>query len=116
MVRVQEEEQTGRQFLPAFFIAMFYIYFLYSISSDKYYIGHSNDPERRMVEHNTTDFNTFTKKWRPWKLVYSFRVSPDRGDALKIERFIKKQKSRKLIEKIISENLSYKHFMKILTK
>ena len=95
---------------------MFYIYILYSVSADKFYIGHSNDPDRRMVKHNTTDFNTFTKKWRPWKLVYSFPVSPDRGDALKIERFIKQQKSRKLIEKIINDKLSFKNFKEVLDK
>jgi len=95
---------------------MFYIYILYSVSANKYYVGHSNDPDRRMVKHNTTDLNPFTKKWRPWKLVYSFPVSPDRGDALKIERFIKKQKSRRLIEKIIKEKRNFEHFKWILKR
>jgi len=93
---------------------MFYIYFLYSTSSDKYYVGYSDDLNRRLIEHNTSDFISFTKKHRPWSLVYSFPVSDKRGEAMKIERFIKKQKSKKLIERIINEKLSIKHFRKVL--
>ena len=115
MVRVQEEEPNRLEKSGLFyFMAMFYIYFLYSTSSDNYYIGHSNDTERRLLEHNSSDFNTYTKKHRPWVLAYSFAVSPDRGDALKIERFIKKQKSRKLIQAIISEKktlVDFKHLL-----
>ncbi len=32
-----------------FFAAMFYIYILYSDSADRYYIGHTNDPDRRLT-------------------------------------------------------------------
>jgi len=97
-------------------MTMFYIYFLYSKCSDKYYVGYSDDPDRRLIEHNTSDNNTFTKKHRPWILVYSFTVSDLRSDALKIEQFIKKQKSRSLIEKIICEKLSFDHFKWVLSK
>jgi putative endonuclease len=96
------------------FLAMFYIYFLYSKTSNKYYIGYSDNPERRVLEHNTKEFNTFTKKHRPWKLVYFFAVSKSKGDAMKIEKFIKKQKSRKFIERIIYEKLSVDHFNRVL--
>jgi len=37
---------------------MFYIYILYSVSSDKFYVGYTNDPYRRLIEHNTKPFNT----------------------------------------------------------
>ena len=93
---------------------MFSIYFLYSKNSDKYYVGYSDNPDRRLIEHNTKDFNTFTKKHRPWDLAYHFPVSEIRGDAMKIEKFIKKQKSRKLIEGIINEKLSGEHFKNVL--
>ena len=93
---------------------MYYIYFIYSAGFDKYYVGYSDNPDRRLVEHNTMEFNTFTKKHRPWKLVYFFPVSTSRSDAMKIEKFIKKQKSKKLIERIINEKLSIKHFRKVL--
>jgi putative endonuclease len=88
----------------AFFIfaTMFYIYFLYSKSSDIYYIGYTDDYARRFGEHNSSDRDTFSKKHRPWDLQAVFEAGTDRGQVLKIERFIKKQKSRKLIERIIS--------------
>jgi len=95
---------------------MYYIYFLYSESSDKYYVGYTNDPVRRLIEHNTKDFNTFTKKHRPWELSYFFQVSENRGDAMKIERLIKKQKSRKLIETIINQKKTIKDFKHVLEK
>ena len=81
---------------------MFYIYIIYSVSSDKYYVGHSDKPSRRLIEHNTKPFNTYTSKRRPWVLKISFPVSESRGQAMKVERYIKKRKSRTFLEQIIS--------------
>ena len=81
---------------------MYYIYILHSKSADKFYIGYSDDPHRRLIEHNTKPFNTFTSKYRPWILKAIFQCGEVEGDAMKIERFIKKQKSRKLIEQLCS--------------
>jgi len=81
---------------------MFYIYILYSGSSDKYYVGHTDDPARRVIEHNTKPFNTYTAKHRPWKLVASFPAGESRGEAVRIERYIKKRKSRTFILKLIA--------------
>jgi len=78
----------------------FYIYILHSISSDKYYVGYSTDPVRRVVEHNTKPFTTFTSKNRPWELVTYFNCGSEESAAIKIERFIKKQKSRILIKQL----------------
>jgi len=81
---------------------MYFIYILYSESSDKYYVGYSDDPIRRETEHNTKPFNTFTSKHRPWKLVASFPAGESRSEAIRIERYIKKQKSRTFILKLIA--------------
>jgi len=64
---------------------MYYVYILHSEQADRFYIGHSNDPERRLIEHNTTDQNKFTKKYRPWEMLLSFEVSELRGKAMKME-------------------------------
>ncbi|MEO7314477.1 MAG: GIY-YIG nuclease family protein [Ginsengibacter sp.] len=77
---------------------MYFIYILYSVSSDKYYVGYSSNPHRRLEEHNSKPFNTFTSKFRPWKPAAYFKCSENEGDAIRIERFIKKQKSRKLLQ------------------
>ena len=84
-----------------FFAAMFYIYILYSQCSNRYYVGHTNDPERRLIEHNTTDEVKYTSKYRPWEMVLCFEVSENRGDAVKIEKFIKRQKSSIFLRKLI---------------
>ena len=66
-----------------------------------YYIGHSEDPNRRLFQHNTGKFYKSTSSGRPWILKAIFQISGDRGEAMKIESFIKKQKSKILIEKLL---------------
>ncbi|UFH30390.1 GIY-YIG nuclease family protein [Chryseobacterium sp. C-71] len=84
---------------------MYYIYILFSETADKFYIEYTQSPKERLLKHNEQgDFNTFTRKFRPWKIVALFEVSDDKTLAIKIERFIKKQKSRKFIEMLCDEN------------
>lgn len=80
----------------------FFIYILFSQSTNKYYVGHSEDPIRRLSEHNCGIHQKSTTSGRPWELKAIFEVQGDRGQALKVEGFIKKQKSRKLIELLIN--------------
>jgi putative endonuclease len=81
---------------------MYYIYILYSPTSDLYYVGYTNDYVRRLNEHNHQDyFDTFTSKHRPWSLSAVFECGDSEKEAIKIERFIKKQKSRRFIEKML---------------
>jgi len=80
---------------------MFYLYILYSESSDKYYIGYTRDYRRSFHEHNHSDGDTYTSKHRPWILKAVFACGEIEAEAIRLERFIKKQKSRKLIERII---------------
>jgi putative endonuclease len=85
---------------------MYYIYIIYSSAFDKYYVGFSNDPQRRLVEHNNNPFNTYTSKYRPWILKASFKCSETEKEAMRIERLIKKQKSKKLLEKLCDPKFS----------
>jgi putative endonuclease len=80
----------------------FYIYILYSKLSNIYYVGHTNNYQRRLDEHNNSDHPTFTSKHRPWDLGAVYFCGNTAMVAIKIERFIKKQKSRILIEKLIN--------------
>ena len=83
---------------------MFYIYILYSQKADKFYIGYSPDVFKRLQEHNNPLSNSkFTAKYLLWNLVCYFAVSDSRGEAMKVERFIKKQKSKQFIQKLIRE-------------
>ena len=80
---------------------MFYIYIIYSESSDLFYIGHSANPQKRLEQHNQNDTDKFTGKHLNWEMKATFEVSENKGDADKIEKFLKKQKSRNLIIKLI---------------
>ena len=81
---------------------MYYIYILYSSRGDKFYVGYSSNYQLRLIQHNTQEyFNTYTSKYRPWKISAVFECSSEESTAIKTERFIKKQKSRKLIEQLI---------------
>jgi putative endonuclease len=107
LVRVQEEEPKikPKPVRFGFFITvMYYIYILHSISFDKYYVGYTSDISRRIEEHNTSTRNTYTSKYRPWKLSALFAISENEGEAIIMERFIKKQKSKPLLKKLIDPN------------
>ncbi|QOW11255.1 hypothetical protein Q73A0000_13245 [Kaistella flava (ex Peng et al. 2021)] len=63
---------------------------------------HSN-VKKRVDEHNESDKNTFTSKHRPWVLKGYFGVNGTEANAIGIEKFIKKQKSSKFIERLLEE-------------
>ncbi len=78
---------------------MHYIYILYSESSNIYYVGESTNPWKRLIQHNAGLPGKFTSRYSNWVIRAVFLVE-NRTEALKLERFIKKQKSRKLIERL----------------
>jgi len=82
---------------------VFYVYILFSERVDKFYVGHSNDPDRRLIEHNASPELKYTSKFRPWKLLMAIEISDSRGDAIRVERFLKAQKSSEFLRKIVNE-------------
>ncbi len=76
------------------------VYIIYSPSLDKYYIGYSEDIAIRLAEHNS-GISTYTSKARDWVRKYS-EPFDSRINAMKRESEIKKKKSRKYIEWLIS--------------
>jgi putative endonuclease len=80
----------------------YFIYILQSESSGRYYIGHTEDLQKRIAQHNDPHYTltTFTKTHKgPWVLVYS-ETFATRADAMKREREIKAKKSRCFIEEL----------------
>jgi putative endonuclease len=69
------------------------VYYLYSKKINKYYIGKTNDIERRLKEHNNAE-EKFTKKGIPWKLI-SYINCDNNHKAVEIENKLKKQKNKK---------------------
>jgi putative endonuclease len=99
---------------------MFYIYIIYSESADKYYTGHTDDPERRLFEHNNIDKVTYTSKYRPWEIVFIYSISESRSEAIIIERYLKNRKSKIVLKKLIEKQKDtvflIQFFNKILNK
>ncbi|MFM2305653.1 MAG: hypothetical protein RLZZ367_322 [Bacteroidota bacterium] len=85
---------------------MAYLYILYSESTDKYYVGATNDLDERLRRHQL-DNDKYTSKGKPWVLVYKEEY-PTKADAMKREREIKAKKSRKYIEYLIEHPDAYR--------
>ena len=77
----------------------FYTYILYSEKLNKHYIGHTNNIERRLSEHNSFQSSS-TKCGAQWRLVF-FKEFSTNSEAIKLELEIKSMKSRKYIEELI---------------
>jgi putative endonuclease len=79
---------------------MYYVYILYSKSVDQFYIGSTADIGQRIYKHNKKH-RGFTGQSDNWQLVYS-ETHQTKAEGLKRELQLKKWKSRKMIEKLIS--------------
>ncbi|MDO8664168.1 MAG: GIY-YIG nuclease family protein [Candidatus Liptonbacteria bacterium] len=80
---------------------MYSVYILQSDKNGRYYIGSTNDVERRLAEHNAGK----TKSLRfilPVRIVFT-KEFESLKDARRAEIKLKKFKNRNIIERIISE-------------
>jgi len=66
---------------------MYYVYALRSIKDGKFYIGHTDDLNKRVKLHNDGRVDS-TKFRRPFELVY-FEASYNKLDTLKREKYLK---------------------------
>ncbi|CAN0382056.1 unnamed protein product, partial [Ectocarpus sp. 4 AP-2014] len=74
---------------------------IYSESINKYYVGESPDVLLRLNQHNNHHFKmNFTKAANDWIVKLNFECD-SRDNAVYLEKFIKRMKSRKFIEKVI---------------
>ncbi|MGW8121428.1 GIY-YIG nuclease family protein [Roseivirga echinicomitans] len=79
------------------------VYILYSPSKDGYYVGETAFLSGRLEQHNAGFYkNAATKITSDWELFLAIECS-GRIQALKVERFIKRQKSKQFIARLKSE-------------
>ena len=77
----------------------FYVYILYSVTVDKFYIGYTSNLEERIIRHNQKS-KGFTGKLKDWELKYH-EVFSNKHEAMIREKQIKNWKSRiKILELI----------------
>jgi putative endonuclease len=80
---------------------MFYTYIIHSESSDEYYTGHTSTKVEKRLERHNDGWNPSTKHGIPWQMKY-YKSFETKTEAIKWENFIKRQKSRQFIEKLIA--------------
>lgn len=76
------------------------LYILQSETADRFYVGRSSNPERRLQHHNTTS-SGFTARYRPWSLVF-VEWFPTKHQAIAAEQLVKRWKSKKMTRYVIS--------------
>jgi putative endonuclease len=69
---------------------------------NSFYIGYTNNLERRLEEHNAGK-SRYTSKKTPWNIIYSEEFV-EKSDAIKREIFLKKQKSREFYLRLIDNS------------
>jgi putative endonuclease len=77
---------------------MYYVYAISSISRNYIYIGISNNPERRLSQHNL-GYNRTTKPYRPFKLIL-LEQYPSRVEARSREKCLKSGVGREFLRGI----------------
>ena len=65
----------------------YYVYAIKSDVDDRIYVGISENPERRLTEHNNSRTKS-TKGYKPWKLIYKEELS-SRSEARRREVYLK---------------------------
>lgn len=75
------------------------IVYILRLNNDQYYIGSTNDLERRIIEHNSGHTPSIRYKL-PAKLLFHQEFATLK-EARQTEYKLEKQKSRKLIEEIL---------------
>jgi putative endonuclease len=88
---------------------MHYLYILYSHRVDQYYSGHCFDVDQRLAKHNAGKSRA-THRGVPWELKRVIEF-PTKSEAIQAENWIKRMKSRKVIEKIISGEFDLKNVL-----
>ena len=79
-----------------------YVYILYSSKLNRYYIGSTElAPEQRLELHLSKNYgySKYTAKADDW-IVYESSICNNISTARKVERYIKRMKSRKFIESL----------------
>ena len=79
----------------------FTVYILQSEKDGSYYIGFTSNLNQRLEYHNSGK-SRYTSKKMPWKVVYT-ELFETRSEAIRREKFLKKQKNHEFYKKLIDE-------------
>ncbi|PHN95092.1 hypothetical protein CSC80_07130 [Maribacter sp. 6B07] len=82
----------------------FTTYIIYSKTLNRYYVGSTENIDTRLLRHNNGNGSTYTKKANDWVLKWQ-RDFKTRLETVSFELLIKRKKSRKYIEYLISTGI-----------
>ena len=83
--------------------AMYYVYVLYSEVNDTVYIGFTSALQERLAAHNHLKNKGWTKRYQPWKLIYSEPFT-SKTEAMKREKELKSYQGRNFIRSKVIPN------------
>ncbi|MBI4100299.1 GIY-YIG nuclease family protein [Candidatus Microgenomates bacterium] len=76
---------------------MYVVYILKSRVAEKTYVGHTDNLERRLIQHNNGN-SIFSKRYRPWEIIYSdFFATLE--EVIKREKYFKSAVGRRWMKK-----------------
>ena len=77
---------------------MYYVYVLRSEKNGSRYVGMSEDPDKRLIQHNA-GYTKSTKAFRPWLKVYSESYQT-LAEAVAREKYLKSGIGREFLDRL----------------
>lgn len=82
---------------------MHYLYIIYSKTLNRFYVGETSNLAMRIEDHNNHKYTkAFTKAAKDWTIQLQ-KECKTKNEAIFLEQFIKRMKSKKFILKVIKE-------------
>ncbi len=81
-------------------MSKFITYIIESKNLNKFYIGYTEDIDKRLIKHNSGG-SRWTRKGAPWKVIYAKEFEA-KGEAIKYEHFLKNLKNKVFLKQIIA--------------
>ena len=83
----------------------YYVYIIYNIENDKFYIGQTNNLKYRLARHNNGKSKYTSNYNGKWILVYKEEFV-SRTKAIAREKFLKRQKNKDFYKKLCKSQFS----------
>lgn len=83
---------------------MFYTYVLQSMKDNNWYTGSTNEPKRRIAEHNSGEIES-TRNRRPFRLIY-YEACLNEHDARLREKYLKTAWGKRYIKNRLKNYLT----------
>jgi len=78
---------------------IFTVYVLYSDAFDKHYTGFTSRLEARIQSHNALSGKGYTRRFRPWRLIYQKEFAV-KSEAMLHEKWLKTGVGREFIKQL----------------